>query len=56
MNKKNEGKVVRIDSSLLKKVERILTQEENRLKFANKKHFIDTAVNEFLKEIEKNEK
>ncbi len=51
MNKKNEGTVVRIDSSLLKEVESIIRKEENRLKFVNKKQFIDTAVYEFLKKI-----
>ena len=43
------GAVVKIDSSLMEKVERFIQQGENRLKFANKKHLIDIAVSEFLK-------
>ena len=42
------GSVVKIDSVLLKKVDEFITKEENRLKFVNKKQFIDLAVNEFL--------
>jgi len=42
------GAVVKIDSFLLKKVEELISKEENRLKFVNKKQFIDLAVNEFL--------
>ncbi len=57
-NKEN-GSVVKIDGSLLKKVEDFILKEENRLKFVNKKQFIDLAVNDFLKKVEekiKNEK
>jgi hypothetical protein len=46
--------VVKIDSSLLCEVEETIGKEENRLRFANKKQFIDIAVNEFLQKI-KNE-
>jgi len=56
MNKNNKSKeisVVKIDSSLLEKVEKIIKKEENRFKFANKKQFIDIAVDQFLKTEEK---
>jgi len=49
-NKEN-GSVVKIDSVLLKKVEDFISQEQNRLKFVNKKQFIDLAVNDFLEKI-----
>jgi hypothetical protein len=51
---KESGAVVKIDSSLLLKIDEIIKKEENRLKFVNKKHFIDLAVNEFLEKLEKN--
>jgi hypothetical protein len=47
------GSVVKIDSVLLEKVEEFIEDEENRLKFVNKKQFIDLAVNDFLKKMEK---
>jgi hypothetical protein len=37
---------------LLKSVEEFISKEENRLKFVNKKQFIDLAVNDFLKRME----
>ncbi len=54
-SKKDVG-VVKIDSSLLNKVEEFIKKEENRLRFANKKQFIDIAVYEFLKKLENEEK
>jgi hypothetical protein len=45
---KEVGAVVKIDSVLLKKVDDFISKDENRLKFVNKKHFIDLAVNDFL--------
>ena len=53
---KEGGAVVKIDSSLLSKIDEVIKKEENRLKFVNKKHFIDLAVNEFLEKIEKGAK
>jgi|TARA_Y100000310_G_scaffold149697_1_gene149037 hypothetical protein len=47
---KENGAVVKIDSLLLKDIEKFIKKEENRLKFTNKKQFIDLAVHEFLKE------
>jgi hypothetical protein len=47
--KKDNGSVVKIDSGLLEKVEEFILKEENKLKFVNKKQFIDLAVDEFLK-------
>jgi len=47
--KSKEVGVVKIDSSLLNKVEEFIKKGENRLRFANKKQFIDLAVFEFLK-------
>jgi len=40
--------VVKIDSSLLKEVEKFIFSEENKFKYVNKKQFIDLAVYEFL--------
>lgn len=54
-NKSKEMSVVKIDPSLLKKIEEFIKKEENRLRFANKKQFVDLAVNEFLKKMEKGE-
>ena len=47
-NKGENGSVVKIDSLLLKEVDEFIKREDNRLKFVNKKQFIDLAVNEFL--------
>ncbi|MEK6918134.1 MAG: hypothetical protein AABW51_04260 [Nanoarchaeota archaeon] len=53
MGKKDgNGTVVKIDSELFKKVENLIKKDENRLKFTNKKQFIDLAVNDFLKKME----
>lgn len=49
---KEASSAVKIDPSLLEKVEYFIQKEENRFKFSNKKQFIDLAVYEFL---EKNE-
>ena len=51
-NKKEIGAVVKIDSSLLKKVEQFVNQDENKFRFVNKKQFIDLAVHEFLNKME----
>jgi len=48
-----KDKSVKIDSSLLDDVEEFIRREENRLKFTNKKQFIDIAVYEFLKKVKK---
>ena len=45
---RENGSVVKIDSLLLEKVDEFIKTEENRLKFVNKKQFIDIAVNDFL--------
>ena len=47
-NLKDKSSVVKIDSSLLKKIEDYIQKEENRLRFVNKKQFIDMLVNDFL--------
>lgn len=47
------GSAVKIDSQLLQKVEEFISKEENRLKYVNKKQFIDLAVSDFLKKSEK---
>jgi len=49
---KEKGSVVKIDSDLLEKVEGFISRDENRLKFVNKKQFIDIAVNDMLKKME----
>jgi hypothetical protein len=50
---KETGSVVKIDSSLLMQIQEIINNEENRFRFVNKKQFIDQAVNEFIKNLEK---
>jgi len=51
--REEKGSVVKIDSSLLKKVDEFIKKEENRLKFVNKKQLIDIAVYEYLRKNEK---
>lgn len=41
--------VVRIDSGILKEVEEFINKKSNKLKYVNKKQFIDLAVYEKLK-------
>jgi len=53
-NNSKENGVVKIDSSLLAKVEEFINKEENRFRFVNKKQLIDIAVHEFLKKEEEN--
>ena len=48
---KNKDSVVKIDSKLLDNVKEFIQKEENRLKFVNKKQFIDIAVHEYLKKV-----
>ena len=45
----DKSSVVKIDSFLLRKIEEYIRKEENRLKFVNKKQFIDVIVNDYLK-------
>ena len=51
-----DSTVVKIDSELLKKVEELIQKEEHRFHFTNKKQFIDRAVYEFLKNLERGDK
>lgn len=48
----NNNSVVKIDSTLLEKINKFIEKEENRLKFVNKKQFVDIAVFELLKKME----
>ncbi len=41
--------VVKIDSDLLKQVEEFINKKKNKLKYANKKQFVNLAVFEKLK-------
>lgn len=50
-NLKKEDSVVKIDSILLKEIETFIQKPENRLKFVNKKQFIDLAVDDFLNKL-----
>jgi len=54
MEKTDKTGVVKIDPLLLKEVEEIINKEENRIRFANKKQFINIAVYDLLNKI-KNE-
>jgi len=51
---RKQDSVVKIDSSLLEKVEEFISKEENKFKFATKKQLIDLAVYEFLNKFGKN--
>ena len=44
-----KNSAVKIDSSLLEDVGKFISKQENRLKYSNKKQFIDLAVLEKLK-------
>lgn len=48
---KSKDSVVKIDASLYSKIEEFIKKEENRLKFVNKKQFVDIAVNDFLNKV-----
>jgi len=54
MDKPDKASVVKIDPLLLKEVEELINKEENRIRFANKKQFINIAVYDLLNKI-KNE-
>ncbi len=49
----NKVGVVKIDVNLLKEVEQYINKPENRLKYVNKKQFIDIAVYEKLKRVKR---
>jgi len=55
MKNKTSSSVVKVDSSLLEKVEKFINKDENKFKFINKKHFVDIAVNEYLQQLKKEE-
>lgn len=48
MKSKNDA-VVKVDSGLLKEVEEFINKKENKLKYTNKKQFVDLAIYEKLK-------
>ena len=47
-----KSSVVKIDTSLLERIEKYIKREENKLKFVNKKQFIDLLVSDFLEKKE----
>jgi K+-sensing histidine kinase KdpD len=47
-SRKPSDSVVKINSELLNNVEEFINKKENKLKYANKKQFIDIAVYEKL--------
>ena len=53
---KDRSSVVKIDAVLFKQIENLIKKDENRLRFVNKKQFIDLAVNEFLNKIKRKDK
>ena len=50
---KELGSAVKIDSDLLERVDDFIKKSENRLKFVNKKQFINLAVYEYLEKAKK---
>ena len=47
---RSKDAVVKIDSELLNEIEEFINKKENRLKYVNKKQFVDLAVSNFLKD------
>lgn len=47
--KNSRDSAVKINSELLKEVEEFINKKENKLRYVNKKQFIDLAVFELLK-------
>lgn len=56
MGNNSVNAVVKVDSLLIKEVERIMQKNEYRLKFVNKKQFVDLAIQNYLDELKKEEK
>lgn len=52
-NVTNESRTVRIDSYLLKRIERLLKKKGKKLKYRNRQHFIDYAVTDLIEKEEK---
>ncbi|MFH1710884.1 MAG: hypothetical protein ABH840_01070 [Nanoarchaeota archaeon] len=48
--------VVKVDSELLRKVEEFIKKEENRIRYANRKQFVDIAIVELLEKESKRKK
>ena len=48
---KEGSSAVKIDPKLLSEIEDFITKDDNRLKYSNKKQFIDIAVYEYLQRI-----
>ncbi|MEI6058410.1 MAG: hypothetical protein WCP89_01435 [archaeon] len=46
---KGSDAVVKVDSGLLKEVEEFINKKENKLKYTNKKQFVDLAIYEKLR-------
>jgi hypothetical protein len=49
------GEVVRIEKELLEEVGKLLKNKDKRIKYVNKKHFVDLAVFELLKREEESD-
>ena len=48
--------VVKVDKELLKRVEDFISRQENKLRYINKKQFIDIAVDRLLNEEKRGKK
>jgi metal-responsive CopG/Arc/MetJ family transcriptional regulator len=51
MGKKTGDSVVKIDSSLLEKVEAFINLDKNKFRYVNRKQFIDIAVADYLEKM-----
>jgi len=49
VEKNVRGAVVKIDGELLREIEEFINKKENKLRYVNKKQFIDIAVSDLLK-------
>lgn len=53
MGKKKGDSVVKIDSVLLAEVEAFINLDENKFRYVNRKQFVDVAVADYLKRMNK---
>ena len=56
LNHKDPISVVKINPKLLEEVRKFIERDQNQIRFANKKQFIDLAVYEFLNKLQEEEK
>ena len=53
---RENSSVVKIDPVLLERIDSFISREENRIRFMNKKQFVNIAVLDYLERIKKEDK